>query len=207
MKKGRMGICIVLLVCIVAAAGGLLFLGVIRVRMRGGTYIKAAEEDTRLGRVVCYRQDDAEWEEDALGDSSYTMKSSGCLVSCIATALSTSGDDITPGELNALFSQNDVYDEDGNIQWKNIEKIDGYAVKVYDNVSKSDINQCLEEGHYPIVRVRRHGWGSYHYVLIAGAKDKEYICMDPLSDRLLKLSDYKGMVYAVRCVWRKKSES
>lgn len=187
-----------LIVFILIAAAGLLF-----IRMRSGVRVKPAEGQI-AAEVISYRQDDPEWAKEYLGQSPYTMKSSGCLVTCIASAVSDSEDAVTPGELNALFSDNEVYDADGNLQWYKLAEIEGYSVKVYDRVSKDDIEQCLSDGHYPIVRVRMHGVGSYHYVLIVGADDGEYICMDPLEDDFTRLSAYGDTVYAVRCVWKEK---
>lgn len=79
-----------------------------------------------------------------MGESSYTMKTSGCLVTCIATASSIETREmITPGELNRIFSAHNVYDSEGNIQWTEIAKIDGYFVNVCDEVSEDIIYQCL----------------------------------------------------------------
>lgn len=61
---------------------------------------------------------------------------------------------------------------------------------------------CLEEGYFPIVRVRMKGFGSFHYVLIVGSENGDYVCIDPLEDEMTTLSDYAGRVYAVRCVWK-----
>ena len=47
-----------------------------------------------------------------------------------------------------------------------------------------------------------HGLGSFHYVLIVGSEDGEYVCIDPLEDGLTRLSDYLNRVYAVRVVWK-----
>ena len=64
------------------------------------------------------------------------------------------------------------------------------------------IDECLSAGHYPIVKVHRSSLFSYHhFVLIVGAEDGEYICMDPLKDGYTKLSDYGNRIYSVRCVW------
>ena len=41
----------------------------------------------------------------------------------------------------------------------------------------------------------------HHFILIIGAEDGEYVCMDPLKDELTKLSDYSNRIYSVRCVW------
>ncbi len=156
-----------------------------------------------MGEVAAYRQDDEIWGEDTLGDSRFTMRSSGCLVTCIASAVSMeTGKEMTPGVLNQILSDNQVYDSEGNIQWAAVDGIEGYHADVYQKVSETEIAQCLAAGHYPIVRVRMHGLGSFHYVLIVGSEDGEYVCIDPLEDGLTRLSDYLNRVYAVRVVWK-----
>lgn len=170
-------------------------------RLRGSVPIRAGQAPLPPTDVPAYRQDDPRWANDTLGDSSFTMKSSGCLVSCIASAVSMeSGNEVTPGELNRLFTEYKVYDHEGNIQWSAIDNINGYSTQVYSGVSQQDIEQCLAAGHYPIVRVRVNAIGNLHYVLITGAEDGDYVCMDPLKNELTKLSQYAGRVYAVRVV-------
>lgn len=153
-------------------------------------------------QVVSFRQDDEKWADNRLGDSQCDMAGSGCLVSCIASAVSTEGDAITPGQLNTLFSENKVYDSAGNIQWAMVEKIEGYHTKIYDSSSGEIIEACLQDEKYPIVRVRINGIGSYHYILIVGCKQGDYVCMDPAKDELTTLSQYGSKVYAIRCVWK-----
>lgn len=171
-------------------------------RLRNSVSIRAARTQLPPHDVTAYRQDDVKWADDTLGDSSFTMESSGCLVSCIASAISMeSGDEVTPGELNRLFTEYGAYDSEGNIQWSAVDKINGYSTKVYPDVSQPEIDQCLAAGHYPIVRVRAGAVGNFHYVLIVGAENGDYICMDPLKNELTKLSQYAGRVYAVRMVW------
>lgn len=183
---------VVVVVIILGIAGGLFL------RLHNAVYIKPMNEYAVPEQVVSYRQDDRTWAEDRLGDSSYSMKSSGCLVTCMASAISNSGKAITPGELNQLFSDSQVYDDAGNVQWDRIRDLEGYSVEVFDSVSKQKLDQCLSQGHYPIVRVRMHGFGNFHFVLIVGTREGEYLCMDPLEDDLTKLSRYGNMVYGIR---------
>ena len=152
--------------------------------------------------VFLYRQDDEKWADNRLGDSQCDMAGSGCLVSCIASAVSMKSSPITPGELNALFSENAVYDSAGNIEWGKVEEIDGFYVEIYDEPSNEIIEECLQNGKYPIVRVRMNGIGSYHYILIVGCRQGDYVCMDPAKDELKTLSQYGGKIYAIRCVWK-----
>ena len=183
---------------IIIIVAGFLFL-----RFRGSVVVKSSLTKLSVGEAILYRQDDRVWADDKLGDSRFTMKSSGCLVTCIASAVSMeTGAELTPGVLNELFSQNQVYDSEGNIQWAALEAIEGYSVDVFKEVSGSEIAKCLAAGHYPIVRVRVHGLGNFHYVLVVGVEDGDYLCMDPLESGLTKLSRYLNRVYAVRVVSR-----
>ena len=171
------------------------------VRLRGSVVVKPGGMQWRVGELAAYRQDDEIWAEDTLGDSRFTMRSSGCLVTCIASAVSMkTGKEMTPGALNQIFSENHVYDSEGNVQWEAVDRMEGYQTDVFNKVSEEEIAQCLAAGHYPIVRVRMHGLGSFHYVLIVGSEDGEYVCMDPLEDGLTRLLDYLNRVYAVRMV-------
>lgn len=178
--------------------------GVLCLRLRGGVQVKVPEDREHLPEreVVLYRQDDAGWGEDRLGDSKYTMGSSGCLVSCIASALSMeNGMEETPGVLNKKFSEKRVYDGEGNLQWGLLSEGGEYQADVYGEVSSDVIENCLSQGHYPIVKVRMYALGNFHYVLIVGSGEGEYLCMDPLRDGITELSDYGSRVYAVRCVY------
>lgn len=177
--------------------------GVICLRLRGGVQVKAPQEKPYPldKEVIFYRQDDARWEEDRLGESKYTMGSSGCLVSCIASALSMeSGAEVTPGTLNKIFSDENVYDGAGNLQWEPLAGLGEYEVTVYESVSSDQIDACLSARHFPVVRVRMYALGNVHYVLVVGSEDGQYLCMDPLQDEMKKLSAYGNRVYAMRCV-------
>lgn len=187
----------IVLLLLLAGAGFVCF------RLRGGVQVRAPRNRDILPdtEVVFYRQDDERWREDYLGDSTYNMGSSGCLVSCIASAASMeSGAEETPGTLNAKFSQEKIYDGEGNLQWEPLSGLEEYQVDVYGEVSGEVIDACLSQGHYPVARVRMYALGNIHYVLIVGAKDGKYLCMDPLKDGLTELSYCGNRVYALRCV-------
>ncbi len=172
---------------------------------RGGVEVRCDSTYPVNEKLKAYRQDDDRWKDDKLGESKFDMESSGCIITSIATAISASDNALAPGELNQLLSDNQVYDGEGNLQWGLLDAINGFHTKVYSDVSAAHIDECLKENHYPIVKVHRQTLTSYHhFILIVGTKDGEYICMDPLEDKLTKLSDYGSKVYAVRCVWYEK---
>lgn len=169
-------------------------------RLSNGVNISARGREDISYPITLFRQDDMLWQNDKLGTSDYIMKKSGCVTSCIATALSQNMNEITPGELNRIFSENSVYDANGNLQWKKLESL-GYQTEVLSTVSEAEIYTYLKNCQFPIIRVRVNGFGSFHYVLIVGIEKGEYICMDPLKDHLVPLSSYWSRVYAVRVIY------
>lgn len=178
----------------------LLFTGVSFLRFRNSVAISADGREDISFLVTAFRQDDVRWANDTLGNSKFTMKSSGCITTAIASAVTKGLNEITPGDLNRLFSENNVYDNNGNLQWSQLEALN-YRADVLHEVSEDEIYNYLKNGQFPIARVRVNGVGSFHYVLIVGIEKGDYICMDPLKDNLVPLSDYLNRVYAVRVVY------
>ena len=176
------------------------------VQFRGSKVIKVFKESMDIvpcEDITLFRQDDERWAEQKLGSSAYSMKKSGCLVTCIAAALSMEGKAVTPGSLNEHFSSGVVYDSEGNLQWENLRQIDGgntFEVEVYNTVTEEILRDCLEQGDFPIVRVRMNGIGNVHYVLVVKLEDGKYFCMDPLEEELQPLSHYGNRIYAIRYV-------
>lgn len=169
---------------------------------KGGVKITCESDYDVNENLISYRQDDDDWKDDKIGNSSFTMGDSGCIITSISTAISQSKSPLTPGELNTLLTENNVFDDDGNLQWGMLEQIDGFHAKVYSDITSQNIDECLENGRYPIIMVHRKTLTSYHhYILVIGTKNGNYVCMDPLEDYLTQLSDYGNKVYAIRCVW------
>ncbi len=168
-------------------------------RLRGGVTVSPNENITVTEKIVFYRQDNPSWAEDKLGSSEYTMESSGCIITCIASALTMSGQEITPGELNLSYADK-IFDNQGNILWENLRKHGGYDVQVYSETSDDMLMECLKNGIFPIVRVRMNGVGNFHYVLVVKAENDIFFCMDPLEDELIPLSQYGNRIYAIRSV-------
>lgn len=187
-----------LLVCIVVAVSGFVLL-----RFRGSVVVHAEEAISLNQDVVFYRQDDEQWAAETMGDSVYTLGRSGCLVSSIASAVTMMGHEETPYTLNEIFSRQNVFDAEGNLLWDNLRNTGEYEADVFGSVTNELLENLLEEGKYPIVRVRMYGLGNFHYILVVKAEGGEYYCMDPLRDGLIPLSRYGNRVYAVRCVYPK----
>ena len=181
----------------------IIVLGFMLLRFRGSTVVHAGEMISSNPKIVFYRQDDERWAAETLGDSAYTLAESGCLVSCIASAVTMMVNEKTPYSLNEMFSGQNVFDAEGNLLWDNLRNTGEYEAEVFGSVTEELLTSLLKEGKYPIVRVRMYGLGNFHYVLIVKAEAGEYYCMDPLRDGLVPLSLYGNRVYAVRCVYPK----
>ncbi|WP_026516030.1 hypothetical protein [Butyrivibrio sp. MC2021] len=172
------------------------------VKNRGGLNVKCEVDYPVPEIMVHYRQDDDRWRKLHLGDSKYTMESSGCITTCIASAISGSSNPLSPGGLVTYLSENGVFDAAGNMQWGAIDQLPGFNAEVYSGLDAGYIDECLSKGRYPIVKIHRKSLFSYHhFVLIIGAENGEYICMDPLKDTYTTLKEYSNRIYSVRCVW------
>lgn len=202
-KMKRKSILFVALLFVFLCVGVILFS---LIRFRGSKVITVSEEAVDIipcEDITHFRQDDERWAEEKLGSSVYSMKKSGCLVTCIASALSMERKTVTPGSLNEQFSSGSVYDKEGNLHWENLRQLDSgesFEVEVYNTVSEEILQDCLKQGKFLIVRVRMSGIGNFHYVLIVKFEEGKYFCMDPLEDQLQPLSHYGNRVYAIKCV-------
>lgn len=206
MKKKTI-LMILLLCAVLAAAGGFVFL---RRRPQKGVEVSPSAA-SGLPQVVYYRQKDDRWKDDKLGTSSYTLGGSGCLTSCIASALSIQAtadpgyQAYTPAELNRLFSENGVYNASGDIVWDRIKQaLPDAEVQVESSVSSRLIDSWLAQDIYPLARVKNHGDGAVHWVLITGSDEDGYYCMDPLQEEgePTSLSVHGNKIYSLRAVYR-----
>ena len=106
------------------------------------------------------------------------------------------------GAVNQFFSEQGVYDGQGNLQWDVLEQVTGVPVLRQDaaELPEGALDEYLADGCFPIVRVKMPKSGSTHYVLLTGSEDGTYQCMDPLQkkEQTVPLSDFHNQIYAVR---------
>lgn len=206
MTKLRKAAAIIPMLILAIAAGTALML-----HMRSGGTELTAGNDCLNDNIVYYYQKDSRWKDDPLGSSDYHMGDSGCLTTCLASAINMQetetegfGGAIDPGTLNRFFSEKGVYDSEGNIQWDALEKATGADVILKDasDLEENEIQNLLEEGCYPVVRVKMPVSGSGHFVLIVSCENGEFICMDPMNKDLesVPLSYFNDTIYSVRYI-------
>lgn len=173
---------------------------------RNAKTINPTSEIVCENTVAFYQKDDL-WKEDILGSSEYHMGDSGCLTTCIASELLMQNItvdeilDITPGTLNEFFSENNVYDSEGNLKWDaagaalNVK----YIRKDTSDISESELENLIKNHIYPIVCVKMPKSGNYHFVLLVGSDENEFLCMDPLNkeNEIVSLSEFSSRIYSV----------
>lgn len=202
--KKRIYYVVLSLVCLVliAAASFAFYVGrVYYIKKTGINLVPTKDHPVR--KMNYYRQNDPEWKNDNIGKSNRKMGSTGCLVSCVATAITQLGSQVTPAELNNRLTQAEGF-QGADLIWYKINEAFPDITYRYSRIFNSKtIERDLEKGLLPIVNVKYHRTGVTHWVLIVGAKDGEFIICDPLDDgystRLL--SDH-GKVYAYRVIER-----
>jgi hypothetical protein len=160
-------------------------------------------QDYAVPELSYYRQNDPEWKNEEIGASQRKMGSTGCLVSCVSSAISQLDSPVTPKEFNDSLTQVNGFQGADLIWYKINEAFPNIDYRYSRTFSNRMIESDLEKGLLPIVNVKYHKTGITHWVIITGAKDGEFIICDPLGDghstRLL--SDH-GKVYAYRVIER-----
>jgi hypothetical protein len=165
--------------------------------------IAVPEQNYAIADVTFFLQNDPQWADDTLGASHYKMAGSGCLVTCMASSLCAQGIDIDPGRLNKIFTENDVYNSEGEILWNNISKaFPDIRVTAPANADAANLEKAVEQGLLPIVKVKYKGNGYQHWVLLIGANEDGYLCMDPLNPdkEPQPLSKHDEVIYRYRIV-------
>lgn len=203
--KRRIQISILVLACILAASALLLMCsGKEGSHISGNAYYPGKFP---LEAYFNYSQRDALWAGDKLGSSKDTMGSSGCLTCCIAASLKAQGIcDYTPGQMNQLFNEQGVYNQDGAIVWTALEEaLPGVKANLDNDMSEVSINRLIGEGKYPIVKVKRKS-GGIHWIMLTGTEEAsshkgshDITGMDPIAG-YVHLSDYSNTIYSVRVV-------
>lgn len=156
--------------------------------------------------ITAFYQKDELWKDDNLGESKYTMGDSGCITTCIASMIlmqDIKADEITPinpGTVNEYFSEKGVYDSEGNLDWSMAgNALDASFIrKETSDITNSDLENLLKSGIYPIVCVKMPS-GNYHFVLLVGADENSFLCMDPLNENgeAVSLEKFDNKIYSV----------
>lgn len=83
-----------------------------------------------------------------------------------------------------------------------LRALGGLQIELPQQVHLNEVTEHLRRKIYPIVRVRMKGLGNFHYVLIVGAENGTFLCMDPLNEQgeVVPLSEFGNRVYAVRYI-------
>ncbi|TYQ18352.1 UNVERIFIED_CONTAM: peptidase C39-like protein [Acetivibrio alkalicellulosi] len=150
--------------------------------------------------VSYFLQIDPEWSKDRIGNTQYILGSSGCLISALASSMNKLGYETDPKQLNKEFSLNDVYTGNGEVIWYKINEVIPEIDYTYKRAfSRRTIENYLKQGLLPIVEVKFNTTGIFHWVLIVGSNNEDFLIFDPLyKDREPIELKKHGKVYSYR---------
>jgi len=151
-----------------------------------------------------WQQRDKRWQNEYLGaNKKDTIGKYGCTVSAIANAVSNLGLELTPLQLNQKLTAKNGFNERGWLIWSKLESAtDGkIQAKAFSSPSRKDVDHCLSEGHYPIIKYLIGG-SVQHWVTIVGKQNGEYLMRDPLIDNIdpVILSSRTPFILSLRCI-------
>lgn len=166
-----------------------------------GITLKTDENFDYSSELEYFLQTDPEWASAKLGTSNYTLAQQGCTITDVAMVLNYLGYETNPALLNQQFTEDSLYDENGNLLWFKLEDLYPVQYKHRRIFSSKTIEKNLRNEILPIVKVKLAQWDLEHWVLIVGADGEDFLVMDPLNKNktVTKLSDY-GKVYAYRAI-------
>ncbi|HMJ65151.1 MAG TPA: C39 family peptidase [Candidatus Binatia bacterium] len=151
--------------------------------------------------TVHYRQKDARWNNDLVGELGEPMAKVGCTVCSLAMMFDFYGVRLTPKELNQWLNRNGGYTAEGWLIWDSVRKVSNEQLTI-DYIGGADfevIDRALKNNQPVIAKVFINGVIP-HWVLIVGKQGTEYLMRDPLGeqDALDPLSRYGSRIYAIR---------
>jgi len=153
-----------------------------------------------------FRQDDARWSSETIGETEDSLSAYGCTIASVAMAASNlTQSEITPLEMERRLSEADGFTSRGWLIWDKVsEATDGkVSARYFDSPNHGDINRCMAEGDYPVIKIKLYD-SIIHWVAIVGTTKDQYLIRDPLiggeENEPIELSERSRDIYAVRCI-------
>ena len=134
-------------------------------------------------------QKDPKWANVQINGTKYTLKTDGCLITCLAEIAG-----ITPPEVVNRISFSGAL-----VRWDSIKNIGLRLSKRQDYYNNADALAALKSGKYPIIRVDYDGnprtASDYHFVLFRGNR----MMGDPI-DGVEKSTNFYRILNGMRIV-------
>ena len=151
------------------------------VTSQGGASILSGTTKTDSGWGTYYNQRDSQWGNQLLPGSSYTMASSGCLVTSMAMVMSYYGKNVTPGAIanqSELFSFGDFRQGSWNIGGASTNR-----TRIGYSRSALDAEWSSNPGKPVIVGIIQYGSSRPEHFLVVKAKvGDDYLINDPFPE-------------------------
>ncbi len=165
-------------------------------------------EAVLISGVPMFKQRDARWADDSMKPSVATLRGYGCLVCCVSMLFAHQGVETTPKKLNRYLGRQGGYTLSGLLKWDPCAAYTSGRVRV-DYLGGPDGRRLAREmanGNPVIVKVQLPS-GVFHWVLVVGFADGEYLVHDPLGEESgpVKLSQFGRIIYAMRILKKVKN--
>lgn len=149
-------------------------------------------DPAEAGPYTSWLQTNSAWGGIHLGDSKYTMSSSGCAVTSVAIQFARMGFDVTPGSLVQYLNTHGGFEDGGtgalkwNVATQNVQNVNyKNADAIYNNAGSdtnlklSRIGELLKEGNNYIIVHINGGRTDNHWVAVTGVTENDLKIIDP----------------------------
>lgn len=173
-------------------------------RSHGETIIPKAVVPVSNMDSIYFLQRDSKWENVKIGSSTQTLGQSGCLICSVACSLNKLGYKTNPTDLNEKLINVNGFEGASLIWYKLSEIYPKITYKYTRAIDVEDIQKYLDKGNLPIVKVKYKGVGIYHWVLIIGSTNDDFLIYDPLepTQKPIPLKTH-GKIYSYSVLFKK----
>ncbi|CAN5365029.1 hypothetical protein BH09VER1_BH09VER1_54660 [soil metagenome] len=152
-----------------------------------------------------FLQWDTRWSDEKLGQSEEKIGATGCTLCAVSMAINSQGFKNDPASLNKLLIKNGGYTTSGLLIWGSLPAVTKgqFGVQVADHPTYEVIDRQLAQGN-PVIAKVLFGDAIWHWVLICGKQDKQYLINDPLGSgpSHQDMANYPKGIFAVRFLQR-----
>ena len=172
-----------------------------RTPLRDGLPISGGTSMNVQIKAPLFKQWDNHWSDCKLGATESTIEHAGCTVCAVAMGLSSQGFPINPRELSEQLKSHNGFTSTGLMIWSQIQNITKgrFLIHLDDHPSFVTIDNQLAKGN-PLIAKVLYGGAIWHWVLITGKVDHQFIINDPLSpgSENESMIEYPRGIYAIR---------
>lgn len=123
---------------------------------------------------------DSRWRSQSIGETEFTIASTGNPTILVTLALQNFGYNVSPTIVNASLNQHNVYNPEGNLIWELVSKAyPEIQLHKEETFNSQTVTKDIEAGLLPIVKVNNKKGVEARYVMIVGSNKEDFLIVDP----------------------------